>query len=220
MGFVALTFAGQLRAQAPKGAVDGWTLSVKVDLDSGANTRHAVRTDRIYAAGRTIRIELDSAAFATAPGRGEPPAEILNGSAHTITMVYPKGRRAVVAATPAQAAGDSAARFVTLPSMTLRDLGPGEAILGHPTHKYSVTTRYVIRTSIGGQPCRRTTDTDEQAVARMVEKGRDAARVAVEMANLTAALDQLAQDSAEDDEEGDQEPLFDFAAPNEPFWPN
>jgi 6,7-dimethyl-8-ribityllumazine synthase len=51
-----------------------------------------------------------------------------------------------------------------------------------------------------------TTDTDEQAVARMAEKGRDAARVAVEMANLTAALDQLAQDSAEDDEEeGDAE---------------
>jgi 6,7-dimethyl-8-ribityllumazine synthase len=29
-----------------------------------------------------------------------------------------------------------------------------------------------------------TTETDEQAVARMTEKGRDAARVAVEMANL------------------------------------
>lgn len=49
-----------------------------------------------------------------------------------------------------------------------------------------------------------TTETDEQAIARMNEKGRDAARVVVEMANLTAALDQLAQDSAEDDE-GDAE---------------
>ncbi len=50
-----------------------------------------------------------------------------------------------------------------------------------------------------------TTENDEQALARMVEKGRDAARVAVEMANLTSALDQLAQDSAEDDEEGEAE---------------
>jgi 6,7-dimethyl-8-ribityllumazine synthase len=49
-----------------------------------------------------------------------------------------------------------------------------------------------------------TTENDEQALARMVEKGRDAARVAVEMANLTSALDQLAQDS-EDDEEGEGE---------------
>lgn len=35
-----------------------------------------------------------------------------------------------------------------------------------------------------------TTDTDEQARARIVEKGRDAARVAVEMANLLWALDE------------------------------
>ena len=38
-----------------------------------------------------------------------------------------------------------------------------------------------------------TTDTDEQAEARMAEKGADAARAAVEMANLTMALEDLAQ---------------------------
>lgn len=43
-----------------------------------------------------------------------------------------------------------------------------------------------------------TTDTDEQAEARMVEKGTDAARVAVEMANLAIALSELAE-AAEDD---------------------
>jgi len=37
-----------------------------------------------------------------------------------------------------------------------------------------------------------TTETDEQAEVRMVEKGTDAARVAVEMANLTLALEDLA----------------------------
>jgi 6,7-dimethyl-8-ribityllumazine synthase len=35
-----------------------------------------------------------------------------------------------------------------------------------------------------------TTDTDEQARARVAEKGRDAARTAVEMANLLWALDE------------------------------
>ncbi|KVQ33446.1 6,7-dimethyl-8-ribityllumazine synthase [Burkholderia cepacia] len=49
-----------------------------------------------------------------------------------------------------------------------------------------------------------TTENDEQAVARMTEKGRDAARVAVEMANLTMALDQLGDDD-EDEEEDDEE---------------
>ncbi|HEY8606707.1 MAG TPA: 6,7-dimethyl-8-ribityllumazine synthase [Noviherbaspirillum sp.] len=43
-----------------------------------------------------------------------------------------------------------------------------------------------------------TTDTDEQAEARMAEKGADAARVAVEMANLALALDELAQATEEE----------------------
>ena len=50
-----------------------------------------------------------------------------------------------------------------------------------------------------------TTENDEQAVARMTEKGRDAARVAVEMANLTMALDQLGDDDEDDEEEEDEE---------------
>ena len=36
-----------------------------------------------------------------------------------------------------------------------------------------------------------TTYTDEQAEARMIEKGTEAARVAVEMANLVLAIDEL-----------------------------
>ncbi|HKT92689.1 MAG TPA: 6,7-dimethyl-8-ribityllumazine synthase, partial [Paraburkholderia sp.] len=51
-----------------------------------------------------------------------------------------------------------------------------------------------------------TTENDEQAVARMTEKGRDAARVAVEMANLTVALEQLdGGDDEEEDEEDEEE---------------
>lgn len=43
-----------------------------------------------------------------------------------------------------------------------------------------------------------TTNTDEQAEARMAEKGADAARVAVEMANLALALDELADATDEE----------------------
>lgn len=43
-----------------------------------------------------------------------------------------------------------------------------------------------------------TTENDEQAEARMAEKGADAARVAVEMANLAIALDELAQATDEE----------------------
>jgi 6,7-dimethyl-8-ribityllumazine synthase len=46
-----------------------------------------------------------------------------------------------------------------------------------------------------------TTDTDEQARSRVEEKGRDAARVAVEMANLMLALDEDGGGDATDTEE-------------------
>ena len=45
-----------------------------------------------------------------------------------------------------------------------------------------------------------TTDTDEQAKARVEEKGRDGARVAVEMANLMLALDEDGEGAAPDTE--------------------
>ena len=46
-----------------------------------------------------------------------------------------------------------------------------------------------------------TTDTDAQALARMAEKGADAARVAVEMANLAAMLEALANEDPESEDE-------------------
>jgi 6,7-dimethyl-8-ribityllumazine synthase len=42
-----------------------------------------------------------------------------------------------------------------------------------------------------------TTENDDQAMARVAEKGRDAARVAVEMANLCMSLEELVQDEDE-----------------------
>lgn len=43
-----------------------------------------------------------------------------------------------------------------------------------------------------------TTDSDEQAEARMAEKGADAARVAIEMSNLAIALEELADVTEEE----------------------
>ena len=44
-----------------------------------------------------------------------------------------------------------------------------------------------------------TTENDEQAEVRMAVKGADAARVAVEMANLTIALEELSQEQGDDE---------------------
>ena len=48
-----------------------------------------------------------------------------------------------------------------------------------------------------------TTEDDDQALARMHEKGADAARFAVEMANLTLALEELAEATEDIDYEAD-----------------
>src|SRR5690606_3530659 len=48
-----------------------------------------------------------------------------------------------------------------------------------------------------------TTEDDAQAEARMTEKGADAARVAVEMANLTLAIEESAEDDEDEDEDED-----------------
>jgi 6,7-dimethyl-8-ribityllumazine synthase len=54
-------------------------------------------------------------------------------------------------------------------------------------------TRVALDTGIPIANAILTTENDEQAEVRMQEKGVDAARVAVEMANLTLALEELAE---------------------------
>lgn len=46
-----------------------------------------------------------------------------------------------------------------------------------------------------------TTDTDEQAMARTAEKGRDCARAAVELANLLSALEPESDDEEDEEDE-------------------
>ena len=50
----------------------------------------------------------------------------------------------------------------------------------------------------GVQTCALPIYNDEQAEARMADKGTDAARVAVEMANLVAAMEELAEGPEDD----------------------
>jgi len=66
-------------------------------------------------------------------------------------------------------------------------------------------TRVALETGVPVANGVLTTDTDAQAEARAEEKGRDCARVAVEMANLVAALQPEADDEDDEDEDFDDE---------------
>ena len=67
-------------------------------------------------------------------------------------------------------------------------------------------TRVSLDSDIAIVNCILTTYSDEQAEARTTEKGTEAARVAVEMANLALALEQLID--REDDDDEDDEDFF------------
>ncbi|MFA7437289.1 6,7-dimethyl-8-ribityllumazine synthase [Castellaniella sp.] len=68
----------------------------------------------------------------------------------------------------------------------------------------SAISRVALETGIPVANGVLTTDTDEQALARAADKGRDCARAAVEMANLVAALEpELDEDDFDEDEDDD-----------------
>lgn len=69
----------------------------------------------------------------------------------------------------------------------------------------SAISRVALETGIPVANGVLTTDTDEQAQARAADKGRDCARVAVEMANLLAALEPESDDDEDDDDYDDEE---------------
>lgn len=74
----------------------------------------------------------------------------------------------------------------------------------------SAISRVALETGIPVANGVLTTDTDEQALSRAEEKGRDCARSAVEMANLVAALEPESEDDDDyDDEEDDEDEDFD-----------
>lgn len=69
----------------------------------------------------------------------------------------------------------------------------------------SAITRISVETGIPIANGVLTVDTDEQAEARAPGKGRDCAQVAVEMANLIAALEPESEDEDEDEDEDEED---------------
>lgn len=164
VGFAALGFATQLGAQALTGTVDGWKLVVRSTIDSGGADHRHWTTSTMWVAGHLVRTEMSDARLSAMPGFTYP-VMIDNDSAHTVTAIFDRTRSASVTQLPATPPlgrwNDTTSRFITGPTMTMRDLGAGEPILGHPTHKYSVAISYVSQEPLMGGPCQRTVNSEE-----------------------------------------------------------
>ncbi len=133
--------------------------------DSGSLDHKHWFTRKIVIAGHFVRTEMPDGPIPPGPRGIHTPTLISDDSAHTTIALMDDVRRAMVSpiASTIQlpAMNDSTSRFIVAPTMAMRDLGAGEPMLGHPTHKYSISTSYVAQTTLLGTPCRRTTNSVE-----------------------------------------------------------
>jgi hypothetical protein len=164
-GLAALACAAQLSGQTPAGTVDGWKLVVRNTIDSGGVDHRHWTTSTMWIAGYLTRTEVSDPRLVGVVPSFTPATTVVNDSAHTMTFIVDRSRSASVtqlAATPQLGRwSDTTSRFITAPTMTMHDLGAGEPILGHPTHKYSVTISYVAQEPLMGLPCKRTVSSEE-----------------------------------------------------------
>jgi hypothetical protein len=160
----AITVAPNAHAQ-PRLMADGWTLTVALSSDSGARSKAKTTMLRHRFLGHLLRIDSPTGILQDSRGSSVGfPYFIYDDSAHTRTLVDPHARSVSVTNEPAstdRAASHFGFEFVGRPRMNIDDLGDGESILGHATHKYRVTVSFVSQQLFRGQPCRRTTDTIE-----------------------------------------------------------
>ena len=135
---------------------------MRSSMDSGSLDHKHWLTSNITVAGHLVRTELTDARVPAVTGSS---TVIVDDSLHTMTILFDRSRTATVRTLPSTPrlgrANDSTSRFIVAPRMTMRDLGAGESMLGHPTHKYSVSTSYVAQTTLLGSPCRKTVNTVE-----------------------------------------------------------
>lgn len=162
--FATLVCAPQARSQSLTATVDGWKLVVRTTIDSGGVDHRHWTTSTIWIAGNLSRTEL-AGTRASTMGPGMTPIIVVDDSAHTMTSIVDHFRNAHVIKLPATPQlgrlHDATSRFIVPPTMTTHDLGAGEPILGHPTHKYSVTMSYVAEEPLMGAPCKRTVNSEE-----------------------------------------------------------
>ena len=165
IGLAALVCTARLGAQTPTGTVDGWKITVRTTTDSGGLEHKHWMTSTMHVAGHFVRTELPDAPIPPGPSGIRTPTMISDDSTHTTIALLENVRSAMVtpigSSIQLSATNDSTSRFIVAPAMTTRDLGAGEPILGHPTHKYTVTLAYVAQTTLLGSPCKKTVNSVE-----------------------------------------------------------
>jgi hypothetical protein len=137
----------------------GWSFTTNTTVDSGTAGRTYSMATRERVTDRFLRTEFVQISGMPTAGAAEGTYMLYDTADSTVTMVMAAARMATVMSIP------------TLPKMEMphissishdasshEDLGPGEKILGHATHRYRSTTHGSMNIEMGGEICTRATD--------------------------------------------------------------
>ena len=165
----AVAFAALLVGAAPGGAgaqtSPGWRYTVNVITDSGDVAHRGSIAIRYQVTSSNVRTEMVQVSGSSMPAM--PSGMSLDGmytitrlADSTMTNVMPSGHVASIMAVPTLGAfGGGATAIATHTSrQDVEDLGAGERIMGHATHRYRVSTEGTREVTRNGQTCSRSTD--------------------------------------------------------------
>jgi hypothetical protein len=137
---------------------------MNVTIDSGAGVRSSTAIRQQVIPGK-LRMELVQLSGTPDASDAEGMYTIIVQADSTMTQVIPSQRMAMVTSSSivTGALGPVTPRFASHATRrSVEDLGAGERILGHATHRYRVTGTSSVDITFGGQTCTQRTDTESE----------------------------------------------------------
>ena len=135
-------------ASAPSARVPGWSLTMRMTIDSGGGRAPTTISMKILASGKKVRQEM------TGPGL-PPMASIMDLTDSTMTVVMEQMGMAMLMRIPSSAADLQMGGKHSNVKTTRADLGPGEPVNGLPTTRHRITMSSTITQTLGAVTCSR-----------------------------------------------------------------
>lgn len=161
---LALAAAGPALAQTSP----GWMYTMNMTVDSGGAKRSSVAM-KYQVTDRKLRLEFVQVSGLAGAADAEGMAQILDDRDSSMTMLMTQQHMAMVMHFGGMMTSMLGGREGLTPkieqhvtSRHTEDLGAGERILGHDTHRYRVTQTGTVDVTTGGRTCTRAIDSVDE----------------------------------------------------------
>jgi len=149
-------------------ASPGWMYTTNITIDSGGAKRSSMAL-KYQVTARNLLMEFVQVSGMAEMGIVEGMTQILDDRDSSMTTVMPAQHMAMVmhlsdllGSAPGMRAAMTPKIEPHVTSSNVEDLGPGERILGHATHRYRITTTGTMDVTIMGRTCTKRTDAVEE----------------------------------------------------------